>query len=225
MTAASQLEEPTLGTGYASTQSGPVVVTLSDSAFRSERALAEAYLIDLRLQGDRLVVLVGSQSNTIEIVAIEAALQRQGQPYCRVDDSSADAKRLLTYLQHLAPAAVLGVTPALVNELITSGEEDLESVLGSVPVVAARPDMARAFGGTQTLLWVPFGPAIALQCRGAGNLHVSDRWSFEFPDGRPGLSGPVGDATRQWPLDVEATMGEGSCSCSIGGPYLRVVTP
>jgi hypothetical protein len=188
MTFAAAYEDPPRVWGVGRVVVGDEVVAweVSEADIDDETQVAAAFLRDLGLRENELVLIVSYLSQTIHVAPFERAAGIVGALYSSADASRFDAFRTASLVRQLHPSVVIGVDDAVLDGFVDL-ELDPAAVLATVRAVVASGTTAQSRltdAGVQAGVWVRLGPLNAIALPGEADLRYDPtRWQVDSDDG------------------------------------------
>jgi len=140
----------------------------------------------------RQVVLIISDYNDHALtIPLQSQLHADSHIPCYAESTIFDACRTENFLRRLDMQFVIGVNTPVLDGLEAAGFKPLE--LFANRIVFARDEGAyqrlSANDGITLRRWMEIGPAIGMECRHGGGLHIdANEWDVEFDNGEVVLS-------------------------------------
>jgi len=203
MTFAAAYEDPPNVWGVGRVLVGDEIVpwAVSEADIDDETEVAAAFLRDLGLRADELVLIVSYLSQAVHVAPFERAAGVVGALYSSADASRFDAFRTASLVRQLKPTVVIGIDDAVLD-----GFDDLDldpgEALATVNAVVASGTAAQArlsAAGVTAGFWLRLGALNAVAGPGESDLRYdATRWQVDEADGELLLTNL---ATRLTPSD------------------------
>ena len=203
MTFAAAYEDPPNVWGVGRVVVGDEIVpwAVSEADIDDETEVAAAFLRDLGLRADELVLIVSYLSQAVHVAPFERAAGVVGALYSSADASRFDAFRTASLVRQLKPTVVIGIDDAVLD-----GFDDLDldpgEALATVNAVVASGTAAQArlsAAGVTAGFWLRLGALNAVAGPGESDLRYdATRWQVDEADGELLLTNL---ATRLTPSD------------------------
>jgi len=172
---------------------------VSEADIDDETEVAAAFLRDLGLGADELVLIVSYLSQAVHVAPFERAAGIVGALYSSADASRFDAFRTASLARQLKPTVVFGVDDAVLDGFDDLGRDPAE-VFASVRAVVASGTTARArlaCAGVTAGLWLRLGALSAVAYPGETELRYDPtRWQVEAAGNELLLTNLVDRLTR-----------------------------
>ncbi|MDQ1425778.1 MAG: hypothetical protein QOD72_3276 [Acidimicrobiaceae bacterium] len=172
------------GVGWLASDSIPdATYVITNAEIEHYTDEAERTLAEFGVTTDELIVVVSLGHEAAQLAPFERAALRMGAVAANADGVPGDAFRLSLYLQHFAPALVVGLNAELVQGL--DKFPDAVEALRQTTVLA-RPAAAKLLAerGLDVYEFLLLGPAVAVECRLRAGAHLNaDSWTPSVTDG------------------------------------------
>jgi len=188
MTFAAAYEDPPNVWGVGRVLVGDEIVpwAVSEADIDDETEVAAAFLRDLGLRADELVLIVSYLSQAVHVAPFERAAGVVGALYSSADASRFDAFRTASLVRQLKPTVVIGIDDAVLD-----GFDDLDldpgEALATVNAVVASGTAAQArlsAAGVTAGFWLRLGALNAVAGPGESDLRYdATRWQVDEADG------------------------------------------
>lgn len=188
---------------------------------------AASILSTFSASADDWAVLVSMFEEAPWIRPFEQSLQELGAVCMGADALAVEAGRAGAYLRRLPIRVVIGLRAAVLDGL--SGIAPLSELFRDVRLLFACPDAHPALRQLhlQPLLWLPIGPALAVECAAREGAHVNgEEWAIESVDGQIHVTtvGPRALRVDRQPVDLRGAVARGACACGRDDPRLVPIT-
>lgn len=213
------------GIGSFRSAGEPVALPVSHGDVARDTEVALEALESLGVRRGHHVLITSLLSESAAFWPFQRAVLSLGGIVSCAEASRFDAFRTDMFSRRLPLQAILGLSPDVLDGLAGLGRP-AEEVLARVPIVAARPLAYERLcdGGLHPYLWLPLGPAVAVECRARGGAHIDARvWRVESAGGEIVLSSRQRStfAVDHLRTGVQGAIRSDPCSC---GRDLRIVT-
>jgi hypothetical protein len=171
------------------------------------------------------VLIISDYNDHALTIPLQALLHADGHIPCYAESTWFDARRTENFLRRLEIGLVIGVNSAVLDGLEAIGFEP--AALFANRIVFARDEAAyRRLAGSDGITlrrWMEIGPAVAMECRHGGGLHLdANEWTLEIENGEVLLTGrlPMMLEFDRAPTGFRGTLVEQPCDCGRDGPRI-----
>jgi hypothetical protein len=193
-----------------------------------EALVAAEHLSVLGVGEADVVIIVSLLSDAIHTYPLEQAAGLRKAVYSCTDATPFDAFRTAALTRQLAPKAVVGLSPAVLEGLTEQGR-DLTEIFGAVPAVATSSEEAYRVlkdAGLAARRWLRIGPTSAFECEALDGAHYDGtRWRVETDhDGHVLVTNlaPRLTAADRLMTGLVGEVAEDRCACGRRSPRVRV---
>jgi hypothetical protein len=170
----------------------------------------------------RNVLIISNYEDHALTMPLQTLLHMEGHIPCYAEATSFDARRTESFMRRMDISVVIGANTAVLDGLEAIGFNPLELFAGCI--VFARDENAyqRLSAGNDIVLrrWMDIGPAVALECRHGGGMHVdANEWIVEAEHGEVLLTSRLQTLVEfnRTPTGFHGTLVNELCACGREG--------